>query len=74
MPELCKGRVDSFNAGARDEIEVTPAMLAAGVTGLPLGDEAFNSEFISAEGIVERIYRAMVLASKIRPSAQQNAE
>jgi hypothetical protein len=54
---------DSIGAGAPSsgtEIEITPAMLRAGVSALC----AYDSEFESREEGVERIFRAMCRASQ----------
>jgi len=65
MQDIEKPCAELTGAGApADEIEITPAMLAAGVAGLPQGDEDFNSEFVTQEEIVARVYRAMVITQK----------
>ena len=53
-------RTDSISAGApADEIEITPEMIAAGVSALC----AYEPEFDFKEEGVDRIFRAMLAAS-----------
>jgi hypothetical protein len=55
-------RPDVIGAGAPEvEIEITPAMLEAGVLAWSQGDE----EFYSPDEIVSRIFREMIEAKRL---------
>ena len=61
MPNVCKGRADSIGAGApADEIEITPAMIDAGVDEIC----SYNLEYETREEAVARIFEAVLLARK----------
>lgn len=61
MPDVCKGLSDSTGDGAPEEkIEITPAMLEAGVDEIC----TYNLDLETREQAVARIYEAMLLARK----------